>query len=87
MCGRYFLHSTADKLTSLFGEMPMPLLEPRYNIAPTQPVPVVRAAYRRGPRDGPAALGPDTFLVEGARQPFQHDQCAGRDRGAETGLP
>jgi len=44
MCGRYFLHSTADKLTSLFGEMPMPLLEPRYNIAPTQPVPVVRQA-------------------------------------------
>ena len=42
MCGRYFLHSTADKLTRLFGEMPMPLLAPRYNIAPTQPVPIVR---------------------------------------------
>ena len=42
MCGRYFLHSTADQLTQLFGEMPMPLLEPRYNIAPTQPVPIVR---------------------------------------------
>ncbi|MCP5313005.1 MAG: SOS response-associated peptidase [Chromatiaceae bacterium] len=49
MCGRYFLHSTADKLTALFGEMPMPLLQPRYNIAPTQPVPIVRenAAGRR----------------------------------------
>lgn len=42
MCGRYFLHSTADSLARLFGEMPMPLLEPRYNIAPTQPVPIVR---------------------------------------------
>lgn len=42
MCGRYFLHSTADKLTTLFGEMPMPLLSPRYNIAPTQPVPIIR---------------------------------------------
>ena len=42
MCGRYFLHSTADQLTQLFGEMPMPLLEPRYNISPTQPVPIVR---------------------------------------------
>lgn len=41
MCGRYFLHSTADKLTQLFGEMPMPLLAARYNIAPTQPVPIV----------------------------------------------
>lgn len=46
MCGRYFLHSTADKLTRLFGEMPMPLLEPRYNIAPTQPVPIVRQDAR-----------------------------------------
>ena len=42
MCGRYFLHSTADKLAQLFGEMPMPVLDARYNIAPTQPVPVVR---------------------------------------------
>lgn len=46
MCGRYFLHSSADKLTRLFGEMPMPLLAPRYNIAPTQPVPVVRQDAR-----------------------------------------
>ncbi len=44
MCGRYFLHATADRLTELFGEMPMPLLEPRYNIAPTQPIPIVREA-------------------------------------------
>ncbi|MGB5743131.1 MAG: SOS response-associated peptidase [Sedimenticolaceae bacterium] len=42
MCGRYFLHSNADKLAKLFGEMPMPLLEARYNIAPTQPVPIIR---------------------------------------------
>jgi putative SOS response-associated peptidase YedK len=45
MCGRYFLHSSADRLTQLFGEMPMPLLEPRYNIAPTQAVPIVRQAH------------------------------------------
>lgn len=44
MCGRYFLHSSADRLTRLFGEMPMPRLAPRYNIAPTQPVPIVRQA-------------------------------------------
>lgn len=42
MCGRYFLHASADDLTRLFGNMPMPFLQPRYNIAPTQPVPVVR---------------------------------------------
>ena len=42
MCGRYFLHSNAAALTELFGEMPMPRLAARYNIAPTQPVPIVR---------------------------------------------
>ncbi|MCB1724243.1 MAG: SOS response-associated peptidase [Gammaproteobacteria bacterium] len=47
MCGRYFLHSTADRLTQLFGEMPMPLLQPRFNIAPSQPVPVVRQDANR----------------------------------------
>jgi putative SOS response-associated peptidase YedK len=46
MCGRYFLHSTADRLTRLFGEMPLPRLQPRYNIAPTQPVPIVRENAR-----------------------------------------
>lgn len=48
MCGRYFLHSGADRLTALFGEMRMPVLAPRYNIAPGQPVPIVR----EGPTGG-----------------------------------
>jgi putative SOS response-associated peptidase YedK len=42
MCGRYFLHASAEQLTALFGEMPMPRLVARYNIAPSQPVPIVR---------------------------------------------
>lgn len=42
MCGRYFLHSTAAQLAEIFGDMPMPVLAPRYNIAPTQPVPIIR---------------------------------------------
>ena len=42
MCGRYFLHSTAEQLAEIFGDMPMPVLAPRYNIAPTQPVPIIR---------------------------------------------
>ena len=48
MCGRYFLHSDAEAMTRLFGDMPMPRLAPRYNIAPTQPVPIVRAARGGG---------------------------------------
>jgi putative SOS response-associated peptidase YedK len=42
MCGRYFLHADAAQLTELFGAMPMPRLAARYNIAPTQPIPIVR---------------------------------------------
>ena len=44
MCGRYFLRSTAEQLAEIFGAMPMPVLAPRYNIAPTQPVPIIRQA-------------------------------------------
>jgi putative SOS response-associated peptidase YedK len=42
MCGRFTLFSDGAELARLFGcgfELP---LEPRYNIAPSQPVPVVR---------------------------------------------
>lgn len=42
MCGRYFLHANLDQLTALFGEMDSPALAPRYNISPSQAVPVVR---------------------------------------------
>jgi putative SOS response-associated peptidase YedK len=44
MCGRFTLFSDGAELARLFGcgfEVP---LEPRYNIAPSQPVPVVRLA-------------------------------------------
>ena len=43
MCGRYFLHSNLDQLTELFGELAGDVrLMPRYNIAPSQPVPIIR---------------------------------------------
>lgn len=43
MCGRYFLHSGADALTRTFGQLRIDVeLAPRYNIAPTQPIPVIR---------------------------------------------
>lgn len=40
MCGRYTLYSHEDDLAALFEVKPLPLNE-RYNIAPTQEVPVV----------------------------------------------
>lgn len=48
MCGRYFLDAEAEELEALFGPMPMPRLAARYNIAPTQPIPIVREAANGG---------------------------------------
>jgi putative SOS response-associated peptidase YedK len=42
MCGRYVLTSDAQKLADWFDARISVALEARYNIAPTQPVPVVR---------------------------------------------
>ena len=42
MCGRYTLTTPPEALRSVFGlEGPLPNFPPRYNIAPTQPVPLV----------------------------------------------
>src|SRR5437764_4200437 len=46
MCGRYRL-SRADRLAEKFEAELAEELQPRYNIAPTQPVPVVRASGSR----------------------------------------
>ena len=42
MCGRYLLRAPLDELQQAFGFPERPNLAPRYNIAPTQPVPIVR---------------------------------------------
>jgi putative SOS response-associated peptidase YedK len=44
MCGRYVIKSTPDAIRELFGYADQPNFPPRYNIAPTQPVPIVRLA-------------------------------------------
>lgn len=38
MCGRFTLHHDANEIAERFAAEVDPLLEPRYNIAPTQPV-------------------------------------------------
>lgn len=43
MCGRYTLTVDASVLADLFELEPLTELRPRYNIAPTQPVPIVRS--------------------------------------------
>ncbi len=77
MCGRYSLFSPMDAIGELFDIVEMPgdplgLLAPRYNIAPTQQVAIIRAAdagrrldlvrwglvpaWRQIPSDGPLCI-------------------------------
>jgi putative SOS response-associated peptidase YedK len=44
MCGRYLITSAPEAIRTLFRYMEEPDFPPRYNIAPTQPVPIVRLA-------------------------------------------
>ena len=44
MCGRYVIISTPEAVRALFGYAEQPNFPPRYNVAPTQPIPVVRLA-------------------------------------------
>lgn len=42
MCGRFVLRASPEQLADLFSLPEEPWVEPRYNIAPTQPVGIVR---------------------------------------------
>ena len=42
MCGRFLLYSPVDLLQRAFGFSELPNLQPRYNVAPTQAVPIIR---------------------------------------------
>jgi putative SOS response-associated peptidase YedK len=42
MCGRYSLHASPEVVSLMFGLSEVPAFQPRYNIAPTTPVLVVR---------------------------------------------
>jgi putative SOS response-associated peptidase YedK len=42
MCGRYAITSAPEAIRRLFGYADQPNFPPRYNVAPTQPIPVVR---------------------------------------------
>jgi putative SOS response-associated peptidase YedK len=46
MCGRFLLQAPVDVLQRAFGFAERPNLQPRYNVAPTQTVPIVRQKGR-----------------------------------------
>src|SRR5262245_14694900 len=43
MCGRFVLYSSGEAIAEAFGMSSVLELQPRYNVAPSQPVAVVRA--------------------------------------------
>jgi putative SOS response-associated peptidase YedK len=51
VCGRFTLATPPAAIATVFGLDQEPALQPRYNIAPTQPIAVIRAAARSGKRD------------------------------------
>ena len=88
MCGRYTLRKPAGEVAEAFDVPEVFEFPPRFNIAPTQDVPVVRLGPGAGgPGTGPAALGPDPLVGRrpGHRQP--DDQRPGRDGRREARLP
>ena len=42
MCGRYAITTAPEAIRRLFGYLEQPNFPPRYNVAPTQPIPIVR---------------------------------------------
>jgi putative SOS response-associated peptidase YedK len=73
MCGRYMLTSPVEALRQLFMFEQRPNLMPRYNIAPTQDVPIVRLT-----RDGPTGdgTGRELIAVRWGLVPFWADDLA-----------
>jgi putative SOS response-associated peptidase YedK len=44
MCGRFALYTSGERIAEEFDLAEIPDIRPHYNVAPTQTVPVVRAA-------------------------------------------
>jgi putative SOS response-associated peptidase YedK len=42
MCGRYTITATPQQLRDIFRYLELPNFPPRYNVAPSQPIPIVR---------------------------------------------
>ncbi|HXE28613.1 MAG TPA: SOS response-associated peptidase [Stellaceae bacterium] len=71
MCGRYLLKTALEELARIFGFIERPNLAPRYNIAPTLEVPVIRQ------RREPAGQRSIAALRWGLVQPWADDPKAG----------
>jgi len=89
MCGRYRLSRRKQVLAEHFDAVPFEDdWEPRYNIAPTQQVPVIRQhpedATTRAIAD---AVGIDSILGERHFGVRKHDKCKIRNSRHEASIP
>ena len=95
MCGRYLITSSPEAFRRLFGYLEQPNFPPRYNVAPTQPIPIVRVVEGRRQfalvRWGlipPWVKDPRKFtLLINARGESVNDKPAFRYRHAAAPLP
>jgi putative SOS response-associated peptidase YedK len=85
MCGRYVIISSPEAIRRLFGYVDQPNFPPRYNVAPTQPVPIVRLAEGQR-RFALGALGSDPAVGEGSENLLARHQRARRIGARQTGL-
>ena len=88
MCGRYLLKTALEELARIFGFTERPNSMPRYNIAPTLEVPVIRQRREpAGQRSIAAYAG--AWSCRGRTIPSRAaaDQRAGRDAAGEARLP
>ena len=63
MCGRYTLSPKPSELLTLFSLVDTPELLPRFNIAPTQTVPVVRQRTQQEPSVGTSSQSPNQLVL------------------------
>ena len=69
MCGRYVITSPAAAIRALFGYDERPDFPPRYNVAPTQPIPIVRLDEGSDSRKRSFALARWGFLPGWVKDP------------------
>ena len=86
MCGRYCITSAPEAIRALFRYREQPNFPARYNVAPTQPVPIVRMV--EGERQfALVRWGLIPAWVKDPKGFHAADQCAGGVGQRQAGVP
>ena len=85
MCGRYLIITTPEAMRAFFRYLEQPNFPARYNVAPTQPIPIVRTS--EGARQfALVRWGLIPAWVKDPRAIFAADQRAQRQRARQAGV-